>query len=189
MVHHRRRADRRHRAVLAGAHPAGEDRREAPPSAEGRHPDAVPAVAGVRRAAVAARLAVGLHEAGRLPGRLRHRQARRVLPRAWRDARKPASSLRTKSQHLREELDAMAAKGALGPRAREARAKLAAARARRDGARCARAAQASGGAEPDGSTAPRDLLVLRLADLHQVQVAAVEHAMAGHRRHHPDRRR
>ena len=39
----------------------------------------------VRRPAVADRLAVGLHEAGRLPARLRHRQARRLLPRAGRE--------------------------------------------------------------------------------------------------------
>ena len=80
-----RRPDRRDRAVLDGARAAGEDRPQAPPSAAGRHPHAVPAVAGVRRPAVADRLAVGVHEAGRLPGGLRHREARRLFPRDGRE--------------------------------------------------------------------------------------------------------
>ena len=87
VVRHLRRPDRRDRAVLAGARAAGEDRPQAPPSAAGRHPHAVPAVAGVRRPAVADRLAVGVHEAGRLPRGVRHREARRLFPR---DGRKGA---------------------------------------------------------------------------------------------------
>ena len=68
-----------HRPVLDGARPAGEDRAQAPPPAVRGDPHAVPAVAGVRRAAVAARLAVGVHETGRLQAGLRHRQAARLL--------------------------------------------------------------------------------------------------------------
>ena len=111
LVHHRRRADRRHRAVLDGARAAGEDRAQAPPSAARRDPDAVPAVAGVRRPAVADRLAVGLHEAGRLQDGLRHRQARGLLPRAWARRRRPASCWTHELAHLREELDAHGGQG------------------------------------------------------------------------------
>ena len=103
--------------------------------------------------------------------------------------------------HLREELDAMAEQGTLPPKLATLRADLAAvevaaqAKPRRTIAQSVapptrprpepveRTRDA-----PDGSPPPRDLLVLRLADLHQVQVAAVEHGVAGHRRHHPDRR-
>ena len=63
-LRHLRRAGRAHRPVLDGAHPAGEDRAQAAPSAVRGHPHAVPAVAGVRRAALADRLAVGVLEAG-----------------------------------------------------------------------------------------------------------------------------
>ena len=52
------------RPVLDGAHPAGEDRPQAPPSAVRGHPHAVPALAGVRRAVVAVAVAVGLLETG-----------------------------------------------------------------------------------------------------------------------------
>ena len=45
------------------------------------------------------------------------------------------------------------------------------------------------GRRADGSPDPRDLQLLRLADLHQVQVAAVEYDVAGHGRRHSDRRR
>ena len=83
-------------------------------------------------------------------------------------------------EHLREELDAMAARGPLPPELRDA-----ARRARR--AACAACRNQRTGSL-DGNPPPRHLLVLRLADLHQVQVAAVEHHVAGHRRHHPDRR-
>src|SRR5258706_10977940 len=41
--------------------------------------------------------------------------------------------------------------------------------------------------KPDGSTTPRHLCVLRLADLLQVQAAAVEHGVAGDRDHAADR--
>jgi len=50
-------------------------------SAEGLDQDAVPALARLRRDALADRLALGLHQAGRLPPRLRYGQARRLFPR------------------------------------------------------------------------------------------------------------
>ena len=87
--------------------------------------------------------------------------------------------------HLREELDAMAAKGTLTAELKVLRRDLAAAIAAPAApvaAQPRRPARRRG--TPDGSPAPWHLLVLRLADLHQVQVAAVEHGVAGHRRHH-----
>ena len=83
--------------------------------------------------------------------------------------------------HLRHELDAMAAKGTL-PRD----AQGAAQRARRAAGSSPRSARRQ--EARNGHSAARNLRVLRLADLHQVQVAAVEHDLASHRRHHPDRR-
>ncbi len=83
--------------------------------------------------------------------------------------------------HLRDELDAIAARGALPPElewpARAARCDAAAARrpARRKG-------------PPDGRLILGLYAALRLADLLQVQVAAVEHHVDGDRHHHPDRR-
>ena len=44
------------------------------------------------------------------------------------------------------------------------------------------------GRRADGNPPARHLQLLRLADLHQVQVAAVEHHQPGDGRHHPDRR-
>ena len=64
--------DCRHRGLLAGAHPAREDRAQAPSPAAGGHPGAVPAVARVRRIALADRLALGLHQAGAAQAGLRH---------------------------------------------------------------------------------------------------------------------
>ena len=87
-------------------------------------------------------------------------------------------------EHLRAELDAMAARGAL-----PAEAEAAARRSRRScRPRAAQRRRRQPGATRNGSHPARHLLVLRLADLHQVQVAAVEHLLAGHGRHHPDRR-
>ena len=74
-----RRPGRAHRPVLDGAHPAGKDRAQAAPSAVRGDPHVVPAVAGVRRAALAAGLAVGVHKAGGLQAGLRNRQASRLL--------------------------------------------------------------------------------------------------------------
>ena len=82
------------RAVLAGARPAREDRAQAAPPAEGRDPGAVPAVAGVRRPAVAARLAVGLHEARAVQDGVRHGQARGLLRGTRRSAHRDAGSVR-----------------------------------------------------------------------------------------------
>ena len=125
LVRHLRRPGRAHRPVLDGAHPAGEDRAQAPPSAVRGHPHAVPAVAGVRRAAVAVGLAVGVHEAGRLQAGLRHRQAsrhfkehgrpsrtrrrtRRRCATGWR-ASKSAASRPPSCEALRADLDALEA--------------------------------------------------------------------------------
>ena len=66
------RADRRNRRVLAGSYPAGENRRKEKTSAGQGDPRAVPALAVVRGHAVAARLAMGLLEAGDVQARLRH---------------------------------------------------------------------------------------------------------------------
>ena len=89
--------------------------------------------------------------------------------------------LREEACHLREELEAMEARGALPPKLRALKDELAPA-ARRS-ARAADATASGGeGGGVDGSPAARHLLVLRLADLHQVEVAAVEHRHAGHRR-------
>ena len=63
-------------ALLDGAHPAGEDRAQAAPSAVRGHPHAVPAVARVRRPAVAAGLDLGVLEAGHAQAGVRHRQGR-----------------------------------------------------------------------------------------------------------------
>ena len=68
------RADRRHRRLPARPHPPGEDRREETAPAGQGHPVPVPAVAGVRRPALAAGLAVGLLQAGPVQDGLRHRQ-------------------------------------------------------------------------------------------------------------------
>src|SRR5262245_40292292 len=59
--------------LLDGAHPAREDRRAPPPSAGGRDQDPLPALAGLWRPALAARLALGLLEAGLPQDGLRHR--------------------------------------------------------------------------------------------------------------------
>ena len=83
VVHHHRGADRRHRPVLARAHPAREVCSPAPPSAAGRDQDALSAVARVRRDPLAARVALGLHEARDVPDGVRPRQARRLLREAW----------------------------------------------------------------------------------------------------------
>ncbi len=81
-----------------------------------RDPDAVPAVAGVRRAAVADRLAVGLHEAGRLQARLRHRQARGLLRRDGGEAaRRRAARDEDLSAPARASSTAMRAGGTLPP--------------------------------------------------------------------------
>ena len=174
LVRHHHRADRRHRAVLAGAHPAREDRREAPPSAEGRDQDVVPAVVVLRRPAVAAGVAVGLHQAGRLQGRVRHRQARRLLQARWREQRAGAGELEHEElRDLREELDEHGRARQAARRSCEARARAAVARSS-SAAVVATPRRRAGAA--DGNPAARHLLVLRLADLHQVQVAAVEHA-------------
>ena len=80
----------------------------------------------------------------------------------------------------------MAARGTLPP---ELRAASRGARRAADAAMRQREPRAGDRGEGvDGSHPPRHLRVLRLADLHQVQVAAVEHHHAGHRRGHPDRR-
>ena len=73
-------ADRRYRRLLC-SHPAGEDRREETAPAGQGHPVPVPALAGVRRHALAARLAVGLHQAGFVQAGLRHRQGWRTATR------------------------------------------------------------------------------------------------------------
>ena len=87
--------------------------------------------------------------------------------------------------HLREELDAMAEKGTLTPELKALRRDLAAALPAADAPAVAPTATATRlpprEETPDGSAPPRHLRVLRLADLHQVQVAAVEHRVAGHR--------
>ena len=70
-----RRPGRRDRPVLAGAHPSGKNRAPAAPSAVRGDPHPVPAVARFRRVAMAAGLAVGVHQAGWLQAGLRHRQA------------------------------------------------------------------------------------------------------------------
>ena len=75
-LRHLRRAGRAHRPLLDGAHPAGEDRAQAPPSAVRGDSHAVPAVARLRRPAVAAGLDLGLLEAGHAQAGVRHRQAR-----------------------------------------------------------------------------------------------------------------
>ena len=93
------------------------------------HHHAVPAVAGLRRPAVAARLAVGVHQADRLPRRVRHRQARRLLRARWPRSSARASLLREEARHLREELESMEARGALPPKLRALKDEL---------ARCAR---------------------------------------------------
>ena len=111
------RADRRHRAVLAGARAAGEDRAQAPPSAEGRHPDLVPAVAGVRRPAVADRLAVGLHASRSSTDWPTAPTSTRTITTRWRTRRDAGELLDDELAHLREELDAMAAKGTLAGKA------------------------------------------------------------------------
>src|SRR5689334_11521025 len=81
-VHRAGRGDRR---LLDRPRAAGEDRACPPSSAARRHHDALPAVARLRRLALAARLAVGLHQADRLSHGLWHRQARRLLRRDGRE--------------------------------------------------------------------------------------------------------
>src|SRR5205085_10489799 len=68
------------RARAARAH-----RREEPSSAEARDQDAVHPVALLRRAALAARLALGLHAPGDVPRRVRQREARGLLRRDGRE--------------------------------------------------------------------------------------------------------
>ena len=97
----------------------------------------------------------------------------------------PASCCARRSATCGEELDAMEAKGALPPKLKALKDEL-------DRLGCRRAERAGGRGKDRASARwkppPRHLLVLRLADLHQAEVAAVEHEDAGHRRHHPDRR-
>ena len=73
------------------------------------------------------------------------------------------------------------------PPSRDCRAKLKVLRRELDAATRV-ASRSTAGGPPDGSHPPCHLWLLRLADLHQVQVAALEHHLADHRRHHPDRR-
>ena len=102
------------------------------PQTRGDH-HALPAVARVRRAALAARLALGVHQADRLSHGLRHRQARRLLRRDGPEAPRGQARCAKRACHLREELEAMEARGALPPSlsAPEGRTRAAAARARR----------------------------------------------------------
>ena len=94
-------------------------------------------------------------------------------------------------KYLLDELDAIASRGAMSLELQHARTKIEAAVA----AKSAAAAPHRSGRRPrrprreprNGSPAARHLCLLRLADLHQVQVAAVDHHVQGHRRHHPDR--
>ena len=79
LLHRLLRSGRAHHPVLDGARAAGKDRAQAAPSAVRGDPHVVPAVARLRWAAVADRLAVGVHQAGRLQAGLRHRQASRLL--------------------------------------------------------------------------------------------------------------
>ena len=138
-----------------------------------RPSDAVPAVARVRRAALAARLAVGVHQARRLQAGLRNRQASRLLQGA-----RPAGAGKPHRRH---------------PAARRPRSKGAACRpvsstpfAADLAAIESRLAASDAGARwANGSPAARHLRVLRLADLHQVQAAAVDHAVEGRRRDLP----
>jgi hypothetical protein len=78
--------------------------------------------------------------------------------------------------HLREELDAMAVKGTLSPKLRVLRHYRAQTAPTRPRPRCR---------GPDEILPPSTAC---LADLHQVQVAAVEYGVAGHGRHHSHRR-
>ena len=117
------RPDRGDRGVLAGAHPAGKDRREPPPPAEGRHQDAVPALARVRRHVMADRLAVGVCAPGDVQGGLRYREARGLF-RGDGPQGQAGQLLREELVHLREELDAMAATGNLPPVLKNLRAEL-----------------------------------------------------------------
>ena len=114
--------------------PAREDRGEAPSSADCGDPDAVPAFARVRRTAVAARVAVGVHQAGRLQAGLRHRQARDYFARDDGEKARAGELPHDEVAHLRGELDAMAAKGALPPDAEDASRRPRAAAARRGAA-------------------------------------------------------
>ena len=101
-----------------------------------RDPDAVPAVAGLRRPAVADRLAVGLHQADRLPlayGTDKHEDYHLEMA----EKAAPARSARAELAHLRDELDAMSARGALPPELTRA------ARAARRACRCRDAPQAA----------------------------------------------
>ncbi len=72
----------------------------------GGDPGAVPAVAGVRRHALADRVALGLQQAGAAQDGLRHGQARGLLRRARRDSgERDAPSLRDDVARLRTDLD------------------------------------------------------------------------------------
>ena len=124
------RADRRHRALLDRARDAGEDRAQAPPSAGRGDPHAVPAVAGVRRPALADRLALGLHQADRLSRWPTAPTSTRTITSRWPTRRAAGKLSEAELAHLRDELDAMA-------RARRAAAELqrAARAARRAAAR------------------------------------------------------
>ena len=195
-----RRPDRRDRAVLDGARAAGEDRAQAPPSAARRHPHLCLlslAFGGLLwplawlwayTKPVGYRIAYGTE---------RHDDYYHELG----EKAQAGELLEHDLAHLREELDALAAKGSLTPELKVLRRDLAAAmpavaatvppppvapnpprRGRRLPVPAPRAEP------PDGSHPSCDLRVLRLAHLHQVQVAAVEYRVAGHRRDHPDRR-
>ena len=95
--------------------------------------------------------------------------------------------LREEAFHLREELEAMEANGALPPKLRALKEELERLRLA-DAAERGAAGRGQGRAGVMEAHPPRHLLVLRLADLHQAEVAAVEHGDAGHRRDHSDRR-
>ena len=114
-LRHLRRADRRDRGLLARPRPAGEDRREASSPAAGRDQ---------RRCACCRSCSAACCGRSRGCGRTRARSAtgwrtaptstRTTSPR-WATRRRPASSSRDEIAHLRNELDAMAAKGTLPP--------------------------------------------------------------------------
>ena len=187
VVRHRHCADRRDRAVLAGAHPAREDRREAPPSAEARRS---------RRCACCRCVFGGM-----------------LWPIAWLWAyTKPVGyQLAYGTDKHEDYFHEMGEKARAGELLREHELDAPAGRARRDGREgraarrsCSDAARDELAALPRGDRAAArrtrrrarvmEVLllgiycVLRLADLHQAEVAAVEHDDPGHRRHHPDRR-
>ena len=181
------RADRRDRAVLAGPRAAGEDRAQAPPSRSATRS---------RRCACCRSCSAACSGRSRGCGHSRSPwhtalptapTSTRTTTTRWPRSTATGKLLREEIFHLREELEAMEARGALPPKLRALKDELARLRLA-DAAERAPAVAAEEGKRVDGSPPPRHLLVLRLADLHQAEVAAVEHGDAGHRRHHPDRR-